>query len=322
MEEATHIVFMGTPQFALPILEWLLSSAHQVVAVYTQPDRPAGRGQRLTPSPVKRLALERGMGVRQPVSLRGPEERDELARLKPDLVVVAAYGLLLPRSILEIPPQGCLNLHPSLLPRHRGPSPVAATILTGDDVTGVTLMLMDRGMDTGPILAQRSVAVESSDTTASLTARLALVAADLLREYLPLWLAGELTPQPQDDSRATVSRLHSKEEGEISWQLTALEIWRRVRALYPWPGCYTYWRGQVLKVLEAIPLTEADSTSPGRVVSLDAEGVALGVETGQGVLGLVKVQLEGRRPVTAQEFLRGHRDIVDAFLPDGKPSPP
>lgn len=314
-----RIVFMGTPAFAVPTLEQLIASEHEVVAVYTQPDMPAGRGRRLTYSPVKKMALEHGLTVLQPPRLRGSAQIEQLASLRPDVIVVAAFGQILSQRVLDIPPFGCLNIHPSLLPRYRGASPVASAILAGDEYTGATVMLLDAGMDSGPILAQRQIAIEPEDTTGTLTVKLAQVGAELLMDTLPLWLSHRLTPQPQDEAKATYTQPISKEEGEIDWHLPAIDIWRRIRAFQPWPGCYTRWRGKSLKVLEALPLPGAGQ--PGRVVSLAArgknemEGSVVGVQTGEGVLGLLRLQMEGRRAMTAAEFVRGQRDFLGASLP-------
>jgi methionyl-tRNA formyltransferase len=221
--------------------------------------------------------------------------------------------------VLDIPPFGCLNVHPSLLPRHRGASPIASAILAGDEYTGETIMLLDAGMDSGPILAQRRVAIEMEDTTGTLTVKLAQMGAELLRDTLDLWLSHRLTPKPQDEAKATYSRPISKEEGEIDWQLPALDIWRRVRAFQPWPGCYTRWQGKIIKVLEALPLPGGGE--PGRVVSLERRGekelrdCLVGAQTGDGVLGLLRLQMEGRRAVTAAEFARGQRGFIGALLP-------
>ncbi|TET38014.1 MAG: methionyl-tRNA formyltransferase, partial [Dehalococcoidia bacterium] len=210
-----RIVFMGAPEFSVPILERLLLGEHELVAVYTQPDRPAGRGRALAFSAVKKVALERGLKVLQPASFKEPGAIEFLARLRPDVIVVAAFGRILAREVLAIPPFGCINLHPSLLPRHRGPSPVQGAILAGDDWTGVTLMLMDEGVDSGAILSQRRVAIEPEDTTESLTKKLAQVAAQLLEETLPLWLSHSLTPPPQAEEGAPYTQLFSKEKGEL-----------------------------------------------------------------------------------------------------------
>lgn len=309
-----RLVFMGTPEFALPSLERLLAEGHDVAAVYTQPDRPSGRGRGLEPPPVKRLALERGLAVAQPESLRPASEVERLSSFKPEAIVVAAYGLILPPPVLELPPLGCINVHPSLLPRHRGPSPVAAAILAGDSVIGVSIMLLDRGMDTGPILAQERLAITDDDTTGSLTDKLARLGAGLLARTLPLWQARLVAPQPQDEAQATYSRLLTKEEGGLDWGRPAVELWRRVRAFQPWPGCNTTWRGQRLKLLEAWPLPDAETEArTGEVLSV-ASGV-IAVQAGQGVLELRQLQLEGKRPVTAEEFVRGRRDFLGSKLP-------
>ncbi|MBI4498222.1 MAG: methionyl-tRNA formyltransferase [Chloroflexi bacterium] len=314
--EMARIVFMGTPEFAVPCLEALIRAGHEVVGVFTQPDRPAGRGRALTPSPVKATALAHGIPVFQPESLRRGSAADDLAALRPEVIVVAAYGLLLPQKVLDTPPRGCINVHPSLLPRHRGASPIAGTILAGDTETGVTIMLMDAGMDTGPILAQDRVPVELDDTTDTLTARLALVGAELLVRTLDRWLAGEITPQPQDPAQATLTHIITKEDGRIAWNRSAVEIARQVRAFQPWPGAFTHWQGRVLKVLEAVPLPGRDTGGePGRVVALvGKEEPPVGVQTPDGVLGLVRVQVEGRKAVPTAEFLRGARDLIGARL--------
>lgn len=306
-----RLVFMGSSEFSLPSLERLILGQHQVVAVYTQPDKPAGRGRALALPPVKKLALEHGIEVRQPKTFREPGAVESLAQLNPDVIVVAAYGQILPEEVLAIPPFGCVNVHPSLLPRHRGPAPIQAAILAGDEYTGVSIMLMDKGVDSGPILSQRRVAIDPEDTAESLTRKLAEVGAQLLEETLPLWLSRSITPRPQQGD-ATYTRLLSKEEGEIDWRLPAPEIWRRVRAFQPWPGCYTRWQGKMLKVLEVLPLPGGQA-QPGLVIPLGAGQI--GVQTGDGVLRLLRVQLEGRRAMTAEEFVRGQRGFIGALLP-------
>ena len=309
---------MGTPEFAVPSLEHLILSQHQVVAVYTQPDKPAGRGRSLVSSPLKRAALTWKLPVVQPVSLKRPEVVAQLASFHPDVIVVAAFGQILPQSVLDIPSYGCINIHPSLLPRFRGASPVAAAILAGDEFTGISIMLMDRGLDTGPVLARAQISISVQDTTGSLTTKLSLIAAQLLLEALPCWLRGELTPQPQNEAEATYSGAVSKEEGEIDWHLPAIDIWRRVRAFQPWPGCYTRWRGKQLKIIEAVPLPGEKTLEVGQVVALtpameNLEAV-FGVRTGDGILGVCQVQLEGKRAMSAAEFLRGQRQFIGTFI--------
>ncbi len=315
MDSALRLVFMGTPQFAVPSLEGLAAS-HSIAAVYTQPDRPAGRGRAPEASPVKKAALALGLTVEQPVSLRQAEAVARLAQYRPEVIVVAAYGLILPRAVLEIPLQGCVNVHPSLLPRHRGASPVATAILAGDEVTGVSIMLMDEGMDTGPVLAREKTAIAPDETTGSLTARLALIAARLLEDTLPRWARGEITPEPQNNAEATDCRPFAKAAGQIDWRLPAPEIWRRVRAYNPWPGAYTRWQSRQLKVLEAKPRDLAGEHRPGEVVAIEGQSEAFGVACGQGLLEVTRVQLEGKQAMAASDFLRGQRNFIGAVLPD------
>lgn len=307
-----RFVFMGSPQFAVPPLEYLLDS-YPVAAVYTQPDKPTGRGRELAPPPVKRAAQARGLTVIQPASLKERGVVEQLKGFKPDIIVVAAFGQILPKPVLTLPRLGCLNIHPSLLPRFRGASPVASAILAGDDFTGVSIMVMDEGLDTGPVLARAQIPISPQDTTGSLTAKLSWLGARLLGEVLVGWTRGELTPRPQDESGASYCGTFSKEEGEIDWRLPAVDIWRRVRAFNPWPGCHTRWRGKSLKIIEAVPLDEEKTSKAGQVVALTREG--FGVGTGDGVLGILKVQLEGKRAMSAAEFLRGQREFVGAVLP-------
>jgi methionyl-tRNA formyltransferase len=306
-------VFMGTPQFAVTILESLLRSSCQVLAVYTQPDKPAGRGRPVVFSPVKKLALERQIPVMQPETFKSSEVMEKLAIFQPELIVVAAFGSILPQGVLSLAKFACLNVHPSLLPRHRGPSPVANTILCGDELTGVTIMLMDAGLDTGPILAQKKVGISFMDTTGSLSSRLADVGAELLLETLPKWLEGELKPHAQDESQATYSKLITSKDAEIDWHLSALELWRMVRAYNPWPSCYTWCHGKRLKIHKAIPLGDVGDGEIGEVVAL-AEQPGVGVVTKQGILGLCQVQLEGKREMPANDFVRGKRDFIGCVL--------
>jgi methionyl-tRNA formyltransferase len=306
-------VFMGTPQFAVTILESLLQSSCQVLAVYTQPDKPAGRGRPVVFPPVKNLALERQIPVIQPETFKLNEVVKKLASFQPELIIVAAFGAILPKEVLSLPRFACLNVHPSLLPRHRGPSPVANTILCGDELTGVTIMLMDAGMDTGPILAQEKVKISSMNTTGSLSSRLAEVGAKLLLETLPKWLGSELKPQAQDESQATYSKLITGEDAEIDWHLSAVELWRRVRAYNPWPICYTWCQGKRLKIHSAIPCGGVARGGMGKVIAL-SESPGVGVVTGDGILGLCQVQLEGKREMSVDDFVRGKRDFIGCVL--------
>jgi len=306
-----RFVFMGTPDFAVPVLEALVGQ-YQVVAVVTQPDRAAGRGRRTKFPPVKKTALAHDLPLLQPPSLRRPEAAMELRELAPDVIIVAAFGQILPPEVLTIPPHSCLNVHASLLPRYRGAAPIAAAILAGEGQTGVTIMLMDEGMDTGPILAQAECKIKPRDTTGSLSVKLAHLGADLLVETLPRWLEGQTVPQPQDNSLATYCQMITKQDGLIDWSLPATDLWLRVRAYDPWPGAYTYWRGKRLKILRARPVTVGTSDEePGRVISLD-DGVA--VVAGTDALLLEEIQLAGKKALAAQEFIRGQRNFIGSVL--------
>jgi methionyl-tRNA formyltransferase len=269
---------------------------------------------------VKERALSLGLSVVQPATLRTPEAKVELRERNPTVLVLAAYGLLLPTSVLDVAHRGGLNIHPSLLPRHRGPAPVVGTILAGDEEAGVTVFLMDAGMDTGPILSQRHVALLGDEAAGELTARLAHEGASLVVETLRRWLRNEIDPVPQEAARATNSRLLRKGDGEIDFARPAVELGRRVRAMNPWPGAFTHLAGRRLGILRAqVMQGDEERHRPGEVVqtSTDASaaGPMLGVATGEGILGLVEVQMEGRRAMTAEEFLRGRRDFLGTVLP-------
>ena len=318
---STRIVFMGTPDYVVPVLECLTTIPNaEVVGVYTPPDRPRGRGRPTEMPPIKEFALSRGLKVWQPASLRREQEQRELQELKPDVVVVAAYGKLLPTSVLSTPHSGCLNLHPSLLPRYRGPSPVATAILDGQETTGVSLMLLDEGMDTGPILSQRRLQLSGEETAQSLTPALFRLGAELLLECLEPWLEGKITPANQDGSFATVTRKLERTDGQADWNQAAADLERRRRAFTPWPGLFTLWEGKMLKLLEVAALpNEAPETSgtaaeAGRVVLLDTRDFPVGVVTAEGILGLKNIQLEGRRPQEADGFLRGYPGFLGARL--------
>lgn len=308
-----RIIFMGTPEFAVPSLEHLVNNKYQVCGVYTQPDRLFGRGQHPLAPVIKKVALGLGMPVYQPASLKDKATAAEIAALGPDAIVVAAYGQILPQALLDIPRLGAINLHPSLLPRYRGAAPVAAAILAGERFTGVSVMLMAAGLDSGPVLSQARVAIADSDTTGTLTDKLSRVGASMLGEVLGRWSRGELTPRPQDDSLASYSPAINKEDGEIRWQMPAQDIWRRVRAYQPWPGSFTRWQGKRLNIIAAAPSGEAASGEAGGVVAL--AGDAFGVRTGEGVLAVSQVQMEGKRVMSGTEFLRGQRHLAGARLP-------
>lgn len=313
---AIKLVFMGTPEFAVPTLEALIRDSYRIVAVYSQPDKKAGRGQRIASPPVKQLALSQGLQVIQPDSLKVAGTVERLSSSAPDLIVVAAFGEILPPEVLALPRFGCVNVHPSLLPQYRGSSPIATAILQAEEITGVTIMLMDAGLDSGPILRQEKVHISPDDTTGSLTVKLAQVGARLLVKTLPLWLEGQVEPCPQEESQATFTKSIAKGDGEMDWKLPALELWRRVRAFDPWPGCYTWWGGKRLKLIEVVPIGgEQRGGEAGKVIALPQPApAAIGIETGYGVLGLLQVQLEGKREMSAGEFIRGQRDFIGSFL--------
>ena len=307
-----RLVYMGSSGFSVLPLRYLLEAGYEVVAVYTKMDKPAGRGRALGISPVKREALTLGLTVMQPKSLKDAGAQAELESFYPEAIVVCAYGQILPGSVLALPKYGCLNIHPSLLPRHRGASPVTATILAGDEWGGTSIMIMDEGLDTGPVLARAPVRVRVDDTTESLTARLALISARLLLDVLPRWAKGEIMPSPQDDTQTTYFKMMTKEAGEIDWTQSAVYIGRQVRAFQPWPMAHTHFRGRQLKILAAHMVEEGVGGMPGTVVAL---GKGFGVVTGAGVLEVSEVQLEGRGVVAGADFLRGQRNLVGVVLP-------
>lgn len=306
----TRIVFMGTPEFAVPILQMLVES-YDVVAVYTRTDKPVGRGKQVTPSPVKLFAQQHNLPLEQPRTLRNGAEQHLLQSYQPDVIVVAAYGMLLPKAILDAPRKGCLNVHASLLPRWRGASPITYTILHGDAETGVTLMEMDEGLDTGAILTQRVIPIAPDETTGTLTEKLSQLGAQLVCDALPDYLAGKLRATPQDPSRATMTPLVAKEDGRIKWDTSAIFIERMVRAYQPWPTAYTQYRGEQLKILRAAVLEHNAPEIPGTVLQI---GKDIGAATGKGILLLREVQLAGKRAMSAGEFARGQREFVGSRL--------
>ena len=298
---------MGSPEFSVPSLQ-ALSAHYNVVGVVTQPDRPAGRGQTLTPPPVKVLAQQLGLPTIQPQKLRLPEAMQQLREWKPDLIVVTAFGQILRQEVLDLPTYGCVNVHASLLPRWRGAAPIHAAILHGDQQTGVTIMCMDAGVDTGPLISQRPTAIAPGETALSLSVRLAVLGADLLVESLPGYLGGELAPQPQDGSLATYAPMLKKEDGELDFKLSAVELERKVRAFQPWPGAFTSWQGGPLKVHKARcvfdPQVEA-GLSPGDHSLY--QGLPA-ICTAQGLLVLEELQPAGKKSLAGKTFLQGARN--------------
>jgi len=299
-----RIIFAGTPEFAAASLAAVLDTEHEVVAVYTQPDRPAGRGRKLRPSPVKSLALEHGLPVYQPLSLKGNDEQQELAALNADLMIVVAYGLLLPQAVLDAPRLGCINVHASLLPRWRGAAPIHRALLAGDDTTGITIMQMDAGLDTGAMLSKAECPIEATDTSGTLHDRLAALGARTLTEALNPLAAGALTPEPQDDSLANYAHKLEKQEGQIDWQQPASEIARRIRGFNPWPVCFTALAGDNLRVWAGHADTTATEATPGTIISADTSGVR--VAAGNGSIYLTELQLPGGRPQAVRDLLNAH----------------
>lgn len=315
---------MGTPEFAVPSLQRLIAATAdgslpgEIIAVATQPDRPAGRGNKLAPSPVKQLALSHNLVVLQPASLSKDRQAVEhIRQLLPDVIVVAAYGLILPASVLAIPHYGCINIHGSLLPAYRGASPATAAILDGCDHTGISIMLMDAGLDTGPVLKQAAQPIYADDTSASLLLRLAIQGAELLLETLPLWSAGAITPIAQTHLPGTPSLCGriKKEAGLIDWRRPADEIERMTRAYTPWPSAYTLWKGELFKIWQAEVINGV--APPGQVVALGKEAA---VGCGQNLLRLRTVQPAGKKPLAIRNFLNGAPDFIGSqFHPYAHP---
>ena len=311
-----RIVFAGTPEFAVPPLAALCASRHEVVGVLTQPDRPAGRGRKLTTSAVKDFALQQGLPIAQPQTLRSAEGRESLADWQPDVLVVVAYGLILPGEVLSMPRFGCLNIHASLLPRWRGAAPIQRAILAGDEYTGVTLMQMDAGLDTGPMLLQRRVAIGADVDSAALHATLAQVGAEALLETLDGLETGALAAQPQPSSGVTYAAKIDKAEARIDWQHDAIDIARRVRAFRPWPIAETSQRGEQVRIHEAVVIGDAEAgraagTVPDTLLGLRADRLL--VACGRDCLGIGVLQRAGRRSVTAREFANTAGALTESF---------
>ncbi|KES23356.1 MULTISPECIES: methionyl-tRNA formyltransferase [Pseudomonas] len=304
MSQALRIVFAGTPEFAAEHLKALLDTPHQIVAVYTQPDRPAGRGQKLMPSPVKQLAAQHGLPVLQPPTLRAPEAQAELAALQPDLMVVVAYGLILPQAVLDIPRLGCINSHASLLPRWRGAAPIQRAVQAGDAESGVTVMQMEAGLDTGPMLLKVSTPISAEDTGGSLHDRLARLGPPAVVEAIAGLAAGTLKGEVQDDALATYAHKLSKDEAKLDWSRPAVELERAVRAFDPWPVCHTTLNGEPLKVWAA-RLGEGRG-EPGKILGASRDGLLVGC--GEGSLLLTRVQLPGGKPLAFADLFNSRRE--------------
>ena len=294
---ALRLAFMGTPDFAVPTLAELIAQGHDIAAVYSQPPRPKGRGMALEPSPVQQFAQKAGLPVRHPVSLKGGAEQGEFAALNLDVAIVVAYGLLLPKPILEAPRLGCFNLHASLLPRWRGAAPIQRAVMAGDEETGVMVMQMEEGLDTGPVLMAERVRI-GRKTSGELTAELSRLGADLMVRALGALERGAVTPQPQAEAGVTYARKITKDEARIDWSKSAAEIDATIRGLAPSPGAFTEAKGERLKILSALPVK--DRGEPGEVIADD-----LTVACGEGALKLLKVQRAGKGVMEARELLKG-----------------
>ena len=305
-----RIIFMGTPEFACPTLRALIERGEQVVAVVTQPDRPKGRGQQTLPPPVKVLAERHGIPVLQPVKVRLPESIEEIRALEPDLIVVVAFGQILPKALLDIPKKGCINVHASLLPRYRGAAPLNWCIVNGEAETGVTTMMMDVGLDTGDMLLKRATPIDPDEDTQSLHDRMSQLGAELLGETLERLAAGDLVPEKQDDSLTCYAPMMKKEDGLIDWSRDAQSIKNQVRGMTPWPGAYSTLDEKLLKVYRV--QTGSGSGAPGEIVSVGRDGVE--VACGAGSLLIRELQLEGKKRLSAADFLAGYKLQPGAIL--------
>jgi len=295
---------MGTPEFAVPSLEALLKSDDEVVGIVTQPDRPKGRGQVLTPSPIKQIAQREHLPILQPTKMKDPDFLAALASWRPDLIAVAAFGRILPPVILTLPPKGCINVHGSLLPKYRGAGPIQWAIINGETETGITTMLMDEGMDTGATLLQEKICITPDDTAGSLSPRLAELGGRLLVETIAKLKAGTLIPRPQDHTQATMAPLLKKEDGAIDWALSATAIANRIRGLTPWPGAYTFLNGNRWVLGLAVALTKTAAATPGQIVAVTKD--AIHVATGNRVLAIQELQPANSRRMTVAQYLAGH----------------
>lgn len=296
------IVFAGTPEFAATVLQALLETPHQIRAVYTQPDRRAGRGRKLRPSPVKTCALAANLPVMQPESLRDEAVQSALTQWQADIMVVVAYGLILPPAVLTAFPLGCINVHASLLPRWRGAAPIQRAIEAGDTTTGITIMQMDKGLDTGDMLATQTCAINADDTAQSLHDRLAAIGASLLCATLPRLQAGELSPQAQDDTQANYAAKIVKDDACIDWRRPASAVDRQIRAFNPWPGAFTRCEDEVIKIWQAQVVSGQDGL-PGTVIAVDKNGID--VNTGQQILRITQLQLPGGKPLAVRDYVNG-----------------
>jgi len=301
-----RLVYMGTPQFAVTPLRALAAAGHEIVGVITRIDKPAGRGRSVTAPPIKLVAHEMGLAVFQPKRVRDTEAMEQLQTLNPEAIIVAAYGQILPKDILTLPKFGCLNIHASLLPLYRGAAPINWAIIRGERETGITIMQMDEGMDTGAILMQERIPIEPRDTAGTLAGKLSLLGAEMIAAALPLIASGKLIAVAQDGSTATMAPLLKKENGLIDWAFPAVEIHNRVRGLTPWPGAYTFLDGKMIKIIT----TEVSAGRGEAGLLYEKDKNILEVGAGSGLLRILCLQPEGKKPMTAAEFMRGHRDVA------------
>ncbi|MBW8192777.1 methionyl-tRNA formyltransferase [Neiella marina] len=305
-----NIVFAGTPDFAARHLQALLDSDHNVIAVYSQPDRPAGRGKKLQASAVKQLALQADIPVFQPISLKDEAAQQELAALNADIMVVVAYGLLLPKAVLDTPALGCINVHGSLLPKWRGAAPIQRSLEAGDSETGVTIMQMDEGLDTGAMLLKAACAIEANDTSASLYEKLAVLGPTALLDALIPLAQGAAVAEPQDNELASYAAKLTKAESVIDWQLPTAVLDRKIRAFTPWPGSQSALNQQTIKVHQVEPLNQATQAAPGTIIATSKQGID--VATGDGALRLTMVQLPGKKAMPAADVLNARADWFSA----------
>lgn len=312
MRDTLRIVFMGTSEFAVPSLKALIERGEQILCVVTQPDKPKGRGRKIYISPVKELALAHNLTIFQPSSLKDGESIEYLKGLSPDLFIVVAYGQILPRDVLDIPPLGTINVHASLLPKYRGAAPINWVLINGEEATGVTTMLLDEGIDTGPILMQRALVIEPEDNHPSLYEKLSKLGAELLKETIDHWKKKDLEPLPQDPTKASYAPPLKKEDGLIDWKRSAKEIQNLIRGLIPWPSAYTHLEGKILKIFDSVVIDAEVQGIPGEISLVNNDGIQ--VITGKGSLLIRELQLQDRRRMKASEFIKGYPLIKGTIL--------
>ena len=303
---------MGTSSYSVEVCKSIINSGFHVVGVCTKPDSKIGRGKDLTPHPLKDFALKNDVTVLTPIDLTSCDVLRDFSELKPNLIVLVGYGLLVPSQILKLPEYGCLNIHPSLLPRYRGPSPVSSVIINGDDFTGVSVMLMDEGLDTGPVLQQKRVIIDESETANELTYKLFKIGGDMLVDLIPLWTDGSINLTKQDETQASNTSKIVKQDGRIKWDEDAQSISRKVRAYSPWPGTFSTWRGKNFKLLDAKISDPVSKKRHGKLSGSVTEG--LYVSTGKGILEIKSLQMEGKQPTSAKEFIIGYPDFEKDIL--------